>query len=262
MADENRPSLVDRRPVLQAVGGLLGAGVLGSTDAVAATTSGVEDTQSMSYELPELPYGYDALEPHIDKEIMELHHGEHHQAYVDGANEALDEFEKMREDGTFDDIRAAKRDYSFNLSGHVNHTIFWENMSPDGGGEPADDSELMNTIADEFGSFEDFRDEFSAAAEEVEGDGWAMVLYEPFADRLVIGQMEAQNGLANQLSVPILALDVWEHAYYLQYPNDRAAYIDEWWNVVDWGRVEQWYELVTGQVSELRQLPDLTSLEG
>lgn len=262
MADDNRPLLADRRPVLQAVGGLLGAVALGSTDAVAATTSELEDTQSMRYELPQLPYGYDALEPHIDEKIMELHHQEHHQAYVNGANEALSEFEKIREKGDFGDIRAVKRDYSFNLSGHVNHTIFWESMSPDGGGKPSSDSALGQTIADEFGSFGDFRAEFSAAAEEVESNGWAMLVYEPFADRLVIGQMEDQNELAHQLSVPVLALDVWEHAYYLQYPNDRATYIEEWWNVVDWGRIEQWYELVAGQVSELRKLPDLTSFEG
>lgn len=223
--------------------GLALLGTAGATAAAGQEQDGDAPNGQPSYQLPELPYEYDALEPHIDGRIMELHHGEHHQAYVDGANEALEEFESMREAGEFDDIRAAKRDFSFNYSGHVNHTVFWENMSPDGGGEPEGD--LASAIDEQFGSFEDFQAEFTATANNVEGDGWAMLFYEPLADALVIGQVEGQNELAHQRAIPILTLDVWEHAYYLQYENDRGAYVDEWWNVVDWEDVGERYELLT-----------------
>jgi superoxide dismutase, Fe-Mn family len=236
-----------RRDVLQTIGGLTGLALVGST---AATGSDEDDgdqeigaTDNGRYALPELPYDYGALEPYIDERIMELHHGEHHQAYVDGANDALDTFEEMRSDGEFEDIKAAKRDFSFNFSGHINHTIFWQNMSPDGGGEP--NGELGAAIDEGFGSFEAFREEFTAAAENVEGDGWAMLFYEPVADLLFVGQVESQNGLAHQGSIPILTLDVWEHAYYLQYENERASYVEEWWNVVDWDDVCRRYEFLT-----------------
>lgn len=125
----------------------------------------------MSYELPDLPYDYDALEPTINARIMELHHSVHHQGYVNGANAALEELEKMHESGDFGGIKHVKRDLSFHLSGHVNHSIFWENMSPDGGGEP--DGELADAIKDDFGSFDAFKSEFSEAAKAVESNGWA-----------------------------------------------------------------------------------------
>ncbi|AGB37501.1 superoxide dismutase [Natronococcus occultus] len=236
-----------RRDVLQTVGGLAGFALIGSTSAAGAGDNGdvegygaVEDGR---YALPELPYEYDALEPHIDERIMELHHSVHHQGYVDGANAALDTFEEMRSEGDYEDVKAAKRDFSFNLSGHINHTIFWQNMSPDGGGEP--DGELGAAIDEQFGSFEAFREEFTAAAENVESNGWAMLFYEPVADLLVIGQIESQNGLAHQGAIPILTLDVWEHAYYLQYENERGSYVEEWWNVVDWDDVCRRYEFLT-----------------
>ncbi|MFC4437602.1 MULTISPECIES: superoxide dismutase [Natrialbaceae] len=229
-----------RRDVLQTIGGLTGLALVGST---ATAEEDSDATENGRYALPELPYEYDALEPHIDERIVELHHSEHHQAYVEGANAALDEFEEMRSGGDFEDIKAAKRDFSFNFSGHVNHTVFWQNMSPDGGGEP--DGELRSALEEQFGSFEAFRDEFTAAAENVEGGGWAMLFYEPVADLLVIGQVESQNELAHQGAIPILTLDVWEHAYYLQYENDRGAYVEEWWNVVDWTDVCRRYNLLT-----------------
>ncbi|TYL37100.1 superoxide dismutase [Natronococcus pandeyae] len=235
-----------RRDVLQTIGGLTGLALVGPTGAAAEDDydgQGHDATENGRYALPELPYEYDALEPHIDERIMELHHGEHHQAYVDGANAALDEFEEMRSAGDYEEIKAAKRDFSFNFSGHINHTIFWQNMSPDGGGEP--DGELRSALEAQFGSFEAFRDEFTAAAESVEGGGWAMLFYEPVADLLVIGQVESQNELAHQGAIPILTLDVWEHAYYLQYENERASYVEEWWNVVDWTDVCRRYEFLT-----------------
>jgi Fe-Mn family superoxide dismutase len=194
----------------------------------------------MSYELPELSYEYSALEPAIDERIMELHHSVHHQSYVDGANDALDELEEMRSSGDFEGIKHAKRDLSFNLSGHVNHAIFWENMDPQGGGEPEGD--LADAISDDFGSFESFQSEFTEAADEVESNGWAWLFYEPVADQLVIGQIESQNGLAHQGTTPLLGLDVWEHAYYLQYENERGEYIEAWWDVVDWDDVSARYD--------------------
>jgi superoxide dismutase, Fe-Mn family len=234
-----------RRSVLQTVGGLAGLALVGSTAATADDGEGAEyeATANGQYVLPELPYEYDALEPYIDERIMELHHSAHHQAYVDGANDALDTFEAMRADGEFEDIKAVKRDFSFNFSGHVNHTIFWQNMHPDGGGEP--DGALGAAIDDQFGSFETFQEEFTATAENVEGDGWAMLFYEPIADLLVIGQVESQNDLAHQGAIPLLTLDVWEHAYYLQYENQRAEYVEEWWNVVNWPDVCGRYEFLT-----------------
>lgn len=232
---------LDRRRFLQATGGTALLTSLGATASLAADGD-AGATEVAPYELPTLSYDYDALEPHIDRRIMELHRQEHHQSYVDGANDALARFAQMREGDDFESVKAAKRDYSFNLSGHVNHSLFWENMSPDGGEGP--EGELAEGFDEWFGSFDAFRAEFTAAAENVEGDGWAMLFYEPVAGRLVVGQVESQNGLAHRGSVPLLGLDVWEHAYYLQYENDRSAYVEAWWNVVDWSDVGRRYETV------------------
>lgn len=199
----------------------------------------------MSYELPTLPYDYDALEPTIDARIMELHHSVHHQGYVDGANTALDELKDMRNSGHFEEIKHVKRDLSFNLSGHVNHSIFWQNMRPNGGGEPG--GKLADAIADDFGSFGAFQSEFSEAAKAVESNGWAWLFYEPVAGRLIIGQVESQNRLAHQGAIPLLGLDVWEHAYYLQYENKRGEYVDAWWDVVDWDDVATRYDTAQAQ---------------
>ncbi|WP_323171817.1 superoxide dismutase [Natrialba sp. PRR66] len=246
MSDQLLGSEPQRRSILQTIGGVGGlalfssaaAGSMADSDDCAPGASGRPD-----YRLPELPYAYDALEPHIDARIMELHHDKHHQSYVDSANAAVEELEEMRANEDFEGIRSTKRDLSFNLSGHVNHTVFWASMSPDGGGTP--DGALATAIENQFGSFEAFQAEFTAAATAVEGAGWAMLFYEPLADALVIGQVEDQNELAHQGATPLLPLDVWEHAYYLQYENDREAYVDAWWNVVDWTAVGQRYEILT-----------------
>jgi Fe-Mn family superoxide dismutase len=196
-----------------------------------------------TYELPPLPYDYDALEPHIDARIMELHHDKHHQGYVDGANAALDRLSEMRESGDFGAIKSVKRDLSFNLSGHVNHSVFWENMSPDGGGEPS--GELADAIASDFGSYDAMKADFAAAAGGVEGSGWGMLVHDSVADRLLVIQAENHNNRAVQGSTPLLVCDVWEHAYYLQYENDRGAYVDAFWNVVDWDDVAERYAAAT-----------------
>ena len=199
----------------------------------------------MTYELPDLPYEYDALEPHIDSRIMELHHDKHHQGYVDGANAALKKLSEMRESEDFGDIKPTKRALAFHLSGHVNHTIFWENMSPDGGGEP--ESALADRIEQDFGSYEGFKSEFSAAAGGVEGSGWALLLHDAAADQLIVGATENHQNQTPQATTPILALDVWEHAYYLQYENNRGEYVDAFWNVVDWDDVAQRFEQCQGK---------------
>ena len=193
-----------------------------------------------TYELPDLPYDYDALEPHIDSRIMELHHDAHHQGYVDGANAALEELQSMRESGDFGDAKAVERSLAFNLSGHVNHSVFWGNMSPDGGGEPG--GELADKIEEDFGSVENLKDQFSAAASSVEGSGWGMLVYENVADKLMTIQAENHNNRAVQGSRPLLVCDVWEHAFYLQYENNKGEYIDNWWEVVDWDNVAEQYD--------------------
>jgi superoxide dismutase, Fe-Mn family len=242
MNDENNPTLplaASRRSFLQATG--LSAGLVAvSTPTAIASTNDEANKPTMTYELPPLPYEYDALEPSIDAKIMKLHHDKHHQGYVDGANAALEKLSEMRQSGNFSDVKAVKRDLSFNLSGHVNHSVFWQNMSPNGGGEPS--GEFAAALDQHFGSFDGFKQDFSAAAKSVEGSGWGMLVYDHVADKPIVIQAENHNDIAVQGSTPLLVLDVWEHAYYLQYENDRGKYVDNFWNVVDWNDVANRYE--------------------
>lgn len=190
------------------------------------------------YELPELDYAYDALEPHISAEIMELHHSKHHATYVAGANAALEAMEKAREEGTNpDQIRALSKNLAFNLGGHTNHSIFWKNLSPNGGGEPEGD--LAKAIERDFGSFGKFKDQFSSAALGLQGSGWAVLGYDHMADRLVIEQMTDQQGQISINLTPLLMLDMWEHAFYLQYKNVKADYVKAVWNVFNWDDVAE-----------------------
>jgi Fe-Mn family superoxide dismutase len=203
-----------------------------------------DDRGVKRYELPQLPYAYNALEPYIIEEIMRLHHTKHHQAYVNGANAALEKIEKAAKGEIQIDVRAVLRDLSFNLDGHKLHSIFWPNMAPPGKGGGKPGGAIADKINAEFGSFENFKRLFSDAAKTVEGVGWALLLYDPEVDRLVLTQIEKQN-LMHLAELPILlAIDVWEHAYYLQYKNDRASYVDNWWNVVNWDDVEQRFSKV------------------
>jgi Fe-Mn family superoxide dismutase len=203
-----------------------------------------DDRRVKRYELPQLPYAYNALEPYIIEEIMRLHHTKHHQAYVNGANAALEKIEKAAKGEIQIDVRAVLRDLSFNLDGHKLHSIFWPNMAPPGKGGGKPGGAIADKIDAEFGSFENFKRLFSDAAKTVEGVGWALLLYDPEVDRLVLTQIEKQN-LMHLAELPILlAIDVWEHAYYLQYKNDRASYVDNWWNVVNWDDVEQRFSKV------------------
>ncbi|KWW11392.1 MULTISPECIES: superoxide dismutase [Peribacillus] len=182
--------------------------------------------------LPPLPYPYDALEPTISREIMRLHHDKHHQSYVDGLNKAELMMEKARETKDYALLKHWEKEAAFHGSGHYLHTLFWEEMIPGGGGEPKGD--LLKRIEKDFGSFAAFKSHFSEAAKQVEGVGWAILVWAPRARRLEILQSELHMVLTQWDTIPILVLDVWEHAYYLQYKNDRASYVDKWWDVVNW----------------------------
>lgn len=187
------------------------------------------------HQLPALPYAYNALEPIISEETMRLHHLKHHQSYVDGLNKAELALKKERDTNNFDLVKHWERELAFNGSGHYLHSLFWKIMSPDGGGEPT--GELLHAINQSFGSYEKFKHQFSMAAKNVEGSGWAILVWVPKTQRLEILTAEKHQNLTQWTTIPILALDVWEHAYYLQYKNDRGTYITNWWNIVNWPQV-------------------------
>lgn len=187
------------------------------------------------YTLPDLPYDYSALEPHISGRIMQLHHDKHHATYVAGANTALEKLEAARESGDFGSISLLEKNLAFNLGGHINHSIFWTNMTPDGQGRP--DGELAAAVTEYFGSFEKFQGQFGGAALGLQGSGWAVLAYDTVAQRLVTFQLFDQQGNVPVATVPLLMLDMWEHAFYLDYKNVKADYVKAWWNVVNWDDV-------------------------
>jgi Fe-Mn family superoxide dismutase len=186
-----------------------------------------------TYTLPELPYDHAALEPHIDARIMELHHDKHHAAYVAQSNKALDQLAEARSSGDFDLITKLSKDLAFNLSGHVLHSVFWTCMSPDGGGAP--EGELAAAVDDAFGSFAGLKAQLSEATKSVQGSGWGALAWEPLAGRLIVEQVYDHQSNIGQGADPILVIDAWEHAFYLQYLNDKAAWVDAFWEVADWG---------------------------
>jgi Fe-Mn family superoxide dismutase len=189
------------------------------------------------YTLPDLPYDYAALEPHISARIMQLHHDKHHNTYVTGANTALDQLAEARDKGDLSNINKLERDLAFNLGGHVNHSIFWTNMSPDGGDKPT--GEIASAVDEFFGGFDKFQAHFTAAALGVQGSGWAALVYDSIGQRPIIVQFHDQQQDFPVGVVPLLLLDVWEHAYYLDYANVRADYVKAFWNIVNWANVEQ-----------------------
>ena len=189
------------------------------------------------YTLPDLPYDYAALEPHISARIMELHHSKHHKAYVDGANNALAQMAEARETGQFQNINRLEKDLAFHLGGHVNHSIFWTNLAPGSDGSP--EGELKAAIDEFFGSFDKFQAHFTAAAMGIQGSGWAVLSYDPIGAQLVIQQLFDQQGNTAQGTIPVLQLDMWEHAFYLDYQNVKADYVKAFWNIVNWDNVHQ-----------------------
>ena len=197
----------------------------------------------MPYEVPALPYAYDALEPHVDKATMEFHHDKHHQAYVDKANGALEgtEFEGKDVKEVLESLSSLPQDkqgpFRNNGGGHYNHSLFWESMSPDGGGEPG--GELGEAITKTFGSFDDFKEQFEAAGVGQFGSGWAWLVLD--GGELSITSTPNQDSPVLDGKTPLLGNDVWEHAYYLNYQNKRPAYLKAWWNVVAWDKVAERY---------------------
>ena len=190
------------------------------------------------YSLPDLPYDPGALEPHISGRIMELHHGKHHAAYVKGANTALEKLADIREKGDFSIISMLEKNLAFNVSGHVLHSVFWTNLSPSGG-EPT--GELETALDETFGGFPAFKAHMTEAAATIQGSGWALASWEPVAGRVMVQQVHDHQGNHGQGTVPLLAIDAWEHAYYLQYANEKAKFFDAIWNVVNWDDVARRY---------------------
>ncbi|NUM81913.1 superoxide dismutase [bacterium] len=219
---------------MMAAGSLISPSIVSAENIIQTQTGGT----LTKHELPKLPYAYDALEPYIDAKTMELHHSKHHQAYVTGLIKAEEELSKARAANDFALVQHWSRRAAFNGGGHFLHAMFWKVMAPNGkggGGEP--DGMLLDKIKEDFGDYKMFMENFSAAARDVEGGGWALLHYRRSDKRLIVLQVENQHKLSAWDTVPVLGIDVWEHAYYLKYQNQRAEYVKNWWNVVNWKQV-------------------------
>jgi len=195
------------------------------------------------YTLPDLPYGYKDLAPLISENQLTIHHTKHHQGYVNGVNSVLEKLEKARKGGEELDMKATLKALSFNLGGHIFHSKFWRNLAPagkGGGGEPK--GALAQAIKKDFGSFEQFKKEFSQAAVSVEGSGWAALCYCQKMDQLLIMQIEKHQVNVYPMFELLLVLDVWEHAYYLDYQNARAKFVENFWEIVNWEEVGRRFE--------------------
>jgi Fe-Mn family superoxide dismutase len=188
------------------------------------------------YVLPDLSYDYGALEPNISGKIMELHHDKHHLAYVNGANSALDALAEARDKNDLTMVNKFQKDLAFNLAGHVNHTVFWKNMSPEGGDKPT--GELAAAIDEYFGSFDAFRAHFTASALGIQGSGWSILVWDILGQKLIIEQLYDHQGNLSVGSIPLLMLDMWEHAFYLDYQNVKPEYVKAFWNIVNWADVQ------------------------
>jgi Fe-Mn family superoxide dismutase len=189
------------------------------------------------YTLPDLPYDYGALEPHYSAKMLELHHDKHHAAYVKGLNDTIEQLAAARDKGDFSSIVGLEKSHAFNLSGHVLHSLFWTNLSPDGGGKP--EGELAAAIDDNFGSFDAFKAQFTSATTTVQGSGWGVLAWEPLGKRLYVEQVYDHQGNVGQSGVNLLVFDAWEHAFYLQYLNVKADYVKALWEIVNWDDVAQ-----------------------
>ncbi len=184
------------------------------------------------YTLPDLPYDFVALEPHYSGEILELHHDKHHAAYVAGANTTLEKLAEARDKEDFSSIVGLEKTLAFNVSGHVLHSIFWKNLSPDGGDKPIGD--LAAAIDEHFGSFDGFKAQLTQSTTTIQGSGWGVLAFEPLAGRLLVEQVYDHQGNVGNGSVPLLVFDAWEHAFYLQYKNVKADFVSALWNLVNW----------------------------
>ena len=186
-----------------------------------------------------MPYGYKDLEPHMSEEQLKIHHDKHHQGYVNGANAILEKLEKVRREGIDLDVKSTLKTLSFNIGGHILHSLFWPNLAPTdkGGGKPG--GVLEDTIDKEFKSFERFKKEFTQAASTVEGSGWAALAFCRQTNRPIIMQVEKHNNNVYPMFRILMVLDVWEHAYYLDYKNQRGKFVDAFWNIVNWDEVNK-----------------------
>jgi len=243
--------LISRR---KACAGLAAVGVtsaLVSNVASAKATSGILtqddlgwDKDKDEYTLPPLPYPYDSLRAVIDEETMRIHHDKHHAGYVRGLNNALQKLNAIRWDqGDANLIQHWQRQLSFHMGGHINHTLFWKSMKSEfdgGGGQPT--GNLLAVINRDFGSFGKFTKQFTLAATKVEGSGWGWLVYEPMSNRLLISQMQNQQDMLFSGAIPLLGVDVWEHAYYLKYQNRRADYVEGFMRIIDWGEISRRFE--------------------
>jgi Fe-Mn family superoxide dismutase len=201
------------------------------------------------YVLPDLTYDYGALEPSISGKIMELHHDKHHLAYVNGANLALEALEEAREKNDLTWVNKLQKDLAFNLAGHVNHTVFWRNMSPEGGDKPT--GELAAAIDEFFGSFDAFRAHFTAAALGIQGSGWAILAWDILGSKMIIEQLYDHQGNLAVGSIPLLMLDMWEHAFYLDYQNVKGEYVKAFWEIVSWPDIQARFEAARSKTEGL-----------
>lgn len=197
------------------------------------------------YTLPDLPYDYSALEPYISGKIMQLHHDKHHANYVAGANTALEKLAEARANGNYATINQLEKDLAFNVGGHANHTAFWKMMGAAADTPERPSGELAAAIDEFFGSFEAFQAQFAAAATGIQGSGWAVFAWDSMGSRPVIYQLFDQQSNVPIGQVPLLMLDMWEHAFYLDYLNVKADYVKAWWNVVNWANVEKRFEVAS-----------------
>ncbi|WP_431683061.1 superoxide dismutase [Kitasatospora sp. KL5] len=196
-----------------------------------------------TYSLPDLPYDYSALERAMSAEILELHHSKHHAAYVKGANDTIDQLAEARDKEQFGGLVGLQKTLAFHLSGHVLHSLFWQNLSPEGGDRP--DGALGDAVTEHFGSFEAFKKQLTTATVGVQGSGWGILSWEPLGRRLIVEQVYDHHGNVGQGTTPLLAFDAWEHAYYLQYRNVRPDYVERLWDVVNWQDVTERFTAAT-----------------
>ncbi|MBP2472639.1 Fe-Mn family superoxide dismutase [Crossiella equi] len=192
------------------------------------------------YTLPDLDYDYSALEPAISGEINELHHSKHHAAYVAGTNTTLEKLEEARDKGDFGSIVGLEHTLAFNLAGHAMHVVWWKILSPNGGDKPT--GELAAAIDQDFGSFDKLRAQLNAVSTTIQGSGWGVLAWDPIGQRLITQQLKDHHSNLSIATTPLVVFDVWEHAYYLQYRNVKADYINALWNIIDWNEVGKRFE--------------------
>lgn len=229
---------LSRRDALGSLG--IGATALAAGGLLPAMARAAEGED---YALPPLPYPYNALAPAIEERVLRAHHDRHHAGYVNGLNKTLAALAKARAAGDFSAIRPLSRDLAFHASGHILHSLYWKSMKGGRPGEPR--GALRRALEREFASLDKFKAQFAAAARAVEGSGWAALVLEPLGNRLLVLQVQNHQNLAIWGSVPLMVCDVWEHAYYLQYANNRGAYVDAFCKIIDWDAVAKRYAAAT-----------------